>query len=64
MKDLPSIKTHNSTNNVSLNLDPSEFSLLEISHTIGSETTISLSPQNGISFSHKAGDKLTVRGIK
>lgn len=63
MKDLPSTKTYNSTNELSINIEPSEFKLLEISQTLGSETTISISPQNGISFSHRTGDRTILKGI-
>ncbi len=64
MKNLPTTNTNSSTNSVSINVIPSDFKYLEITQTTGSETTISLSPTNGIIISHKTGNKLALLGQK
>jgi len=64
MKNLPKTSTRSTTNNVSLNVIPSDFEYVEIRQTMGAETTVNLTLSEGLSISHKCGNKLVFRGQK
>lgn len=63
MKNLPE-STHSTSNNVSIHVVPSDFKYVEITQTMGAETTFNLSATHGVMISHKSGNKLTFRGQK
>lgn len=63
MKNLPE-NTRSTSNIVSVDVVPSAFEYVEISQTMGAETTITLTATHGLSISHKHGNTLTFRGQK
>lgn len=63
MKNLP-VSTRSTSNNVSVNVTPSDFSFFEVTQVIGKETTFELDFPRRIMFSHKSGDRLRFSGKK
>jgi len=64
MNNLPETNTRSTSNNVAVNVIPSDFKYVEITQTMGAETTIGLTATHGLSITHKSGNTLTFRGQK